>query len=160
MRTESEELVIYTFKSMPATGSRSYAQKDKKLIHRKVVLRLPDLDHAKSSVLSSLSSTRSRRNYKFAMEQFIIWYRSLLLEKADEDSLLGYGLRQSELAGLRKEDIQIRQGHWSIVDLVGKGSHVRTVPVPIWFKKTIASIGKSREFARRSDDAMTKHDDR
>jgi len=159
MRTESEELVIYTFKACQRRGDRSYAQNDKKLIHRKVVLRLPDLDHAKSSVLSSLSSTRSRRNYKFAMEQFIIWYRSLL-QKADGDSLLGYGLRQSELAGLRKEDIQVRQGHWSIVDLVGKGGHVRTVPAPIWFKKAIASIGKSREFARRSDDAMTKHDDR
>ena len=27
-------------------------------------------------VLNSLSSPRSRRNYKFAMEQFIIWYCS------------------------------------------------------------------------------------
>jgi hypothetical protein len=35
---------------------------------RKVVLRLPDLDHAKSAVLSSLSSPQSSRNYKFAME--------------------------------------------------------------------------------------------
>jgi len=24
---------------------------------------------------------------------------------------------------------QIRQGHWAIVDLVGKGGHIRTVPV-------------------------------
>src|ERR1700760_872972 len=43
---------------------------------RKIVLRLPDLDQAKSAVLSSLSSPRSRRNYKFAMEQFISWYCS------------------------------------------------------------------------------------
>jgi hypothetical protein len=35
----------------------------KKPIPRKIVLRLPDLDHAKSSVLNSLSSPRSRRNY-------------------------------------------------------------------------------------------------
>ena len=48
----------------------------KKPAPRKVVLRLPDLDHAKSAVLSSLSSPRSRRNYKFAMEQFITWYCS------------------------------------------------------------------------------------
>lgn len=34
------------------------------------------LDHAKSSVLNSLSSPRSRRNYMFAMEQFIAWYCS------------------------------------------------------------------------------------
>src|SRR6201992_4348941 len=43
---------------------------------RKVILRLPDLDHADSSVLSSLTSPRSRRNYKFAMEQLITWYCS------------------------------------------------------------------------------------
>ena len=39
-------------------------------------MRLPDLDHAKSSVLNSSSSPRSRRNYGFAMEQFIAWYCS------------------------------------------------------------------------------------
>lgn len=43
---------------------------------RKIVLKLPDLDHAKSTVLNSLSSPHSRRNYKFAMEQFITWYCS------------------------------------------------------------------------------------
>ena len=43
-------------------------------ICRKAALRLPDLDHAKTSVLNSLSSPNSRRNYKFAMEQFITWY--------------------------------------------------------------------------------------
>lgn len=53
-----------------------YAQRIKKPAPRKVVLRLPDLDHAKSAVLNSLSSPRSRRNYKFAMEQFITWYCS------------------------------------------------------------------------------------
>ena len=41
---------------------------------RKIVLRLPDLDQAKSAVLNSLNSPRSRRNYEFAMEQFIAWY--------------------------------------------------------------------------------------
>lgn len=51
-------------------------KKIKKPVHRKIVLRLPDLVHAKSSVLNSLSSPRSRRNYKFAMDQFITWYCS------------------------------------------------------------------------------------
>jgi hypothetical protein len=49
-------------------------KKTRKPVSRKIILRLPDLDHAKSSVLNSLSSPRSRRNYKFAMEQFITWY--------------------------------------------------------------------------------------
>jgi site-specific recombinase XerC len=44
--------------------------------YRKIVLRLPDLDHAKASVLNSLSSPQSRRNYRFAMDQFIAWYCS------------------------------------------------------------------------------------
>ena len=44
--------------------------------YRKIVLRLPDLDHAKASVLNSLSSQQSRRNYRFAMDQFIVWYCS------------------------------------------------------------------------------------
>jgi integrase len=41
---------------------------------RRIVLKLPDLDRAKSAVLNSLSSPHSRRNYKFGMEQFISWY--------------------------------------------------------------------------------------
>ena len=51
-------------------------KKNRKPSRCKIVLRLPDLDHAKTSVLNSLSSPRSRRNNKFAMEQFITWYCS------------------------------------------------------------------------------------
>jgi len=51
-------------------------KKNNGLPRRKIVLKLPDLDHAKSAVLNSLSSPHSRRNYKFAMEQFITWYCS------------------------------------------------------------------------------------
>ena len=46
-------------------------KKIKKSLRRKIVLRLPELDHSKNAVLNSLSSAKSRRNYKFAMEQFI-----------------------------------------------------------------------------------------
>src|SRR5271170_7720013 len=203
-------------------------KRNRKAPCRKIVLRLPDLDQTKSAVLNSLSSPCSRRNYKFAMEQFIAWYCSeprlalnravvlrfrlhleslglgagtinqrlaavrrlayeaadsgllspelaagirrakglkqlgsrtgnwltcdqarLLLEKADGEDLrnvrdvamiailLGCGLRRAELASLRKEDIQVRQGHWAIVDLIGKGGHVRTVPVPTWVKELV-----------------------
>jgi len=51
-------------------------KKNKKPFRRKIVRRLPDLDHSKNAVLNSLSSANSRRNYKFAMEQFITWYCS------------------------------------------------------------------------------------
>jgi len=203
-------------------------KRHRKPLCRRIVLRLPDLDQAKSAVLNSLSSPHSRRNYKFAMEQFITWYCSeprlalnravvlrfrlyleslalaagtinqrlaavrrlayeaadsgllspelaagirrvkgvkqlgartgnwltrdqatLLLEKADGEDLrslrdlamisvlLGCGLRRAELSSLEVEDMQIRQGHWAIVDLVGKGSHVRTVPMPNWVKEAV-----------------------
>jgi site-specific recombinase XerC len=203
-------------------------KRNKRTPCRKIVLKLPDLDHAKSAVLNSLSSPHSRRNYKFAMEQFITWYCSeprlalnravvlrfrlyleslglaagtvnqrlaavrrlayeaadsgllspelaagirrvkgvkqlgartgnwltqdqarLLLEKADGDDLrsvrdlamisvlVGCSLRRAELSALTVEDLQIRQGHWAIVDLVGKGGHIRTVRVPAWVKQAI-----------------------
>jgi integrase len=51
--------------------------------------------------------------------------------------LLGCGLRRAELAALNIDEIQIRQGHWVIVDLVGKGGHVRTVPMPAWVKDSV-----------------------
>ena len=51
-------------------------KRNKKPPCREVVLKLPDLDYAKSAVLNSLSSPHSRRNYKFAMDQFITWYCS------------------------------------------------------------------------------------
>lgn len=35
------------------------------------------------------------------------------------------------------EDLQQRDERWAIVNLIGKGSHVRTVPVPTWVKTAI-----------------------
>jgi site-specific recombinase XerC len=222
-------------------------------ICRKIILKLPDLDHAKSSVLNSLSSPHSRRNYKFAMEQFITWYCSeprlslnravvlrfrlyleslglapgtvnqrlaavrrlayeaadsgllspelaagirrvkgakqlgvragnwltqnqahLLLEKAAGEDLrslrdlamvsvlVGCGLRRAELSSLRVEDVQIRQGHWAIVDLVGKGGHIRTVPMPLWVKEAVdrwreaAKVAGGRIFRAVSRHGKTK----
>ena len=51
--------------------------------------------------------------------------------------LLGCGLRRSEVAGLRLEQLRLREDHWVIVDLVGKGGRVRTVPVPAWCKALV-----------------------
>ncbi|HET6179684.1 MAG TPA: tyrosine-type recombinase/integrase [Candidatus Sulfotelmatobacter sp.] len=51
--------------------------------------------------------------------------------------LLGCGLRRSELITLRSDQIEQREGHWVIVDLVGKARHVRTVPVPSWVKAAV-----------------------
>ena len=46
--------------------------------------------------------------------------------------LLGCGLRRAEVAALSVQDLQQREDHWVFADLVGKGGHVRTVPVPYW----------------------------
>jgi hypothetical protein len=40
------------------------------------VLRLPDLEHAKTSVLNSLTSTDARRGYRHAIDEFVDWYCS------------------------------------------------------------------------------------
>jgi hypothetical protein len=42
----------------------------------KAILRLPDLEHAKSAVLNSLASPESRRSYEFAIQNFVQWYCS------------------------------------------------------------------------------------
>src|ERR1035437_1409823 len=42
----------------------------------KTVLRLPDLDQAKSAVLNSLSSIDAQRGYRHAIEEFVEWYCS------------------------------------------------------------------------------------
>lgn len=51
--------------------------------------------------------------------------------------LLGCGLRREECAGLNVEHIQQREGRWVIVDLVGKRSKTRSVPMPSWCKYAI-----------------------
>ncbi len=51
--------------------------------------------------------------------------------------LLGCGLRRSEVVGLNLDQLQLREGHWVIVNLVGKGKRLRTVPVPSWSKELL-----------------------
>jgi integrase len=64
--------------------------------------------------------------------------------------LVGCALRRRELASLKIEDIQLREGRWVIIDLCGKGGRIRTVAVPIWVKQAIevwmaaANIDKGR----------------
>jgi site-specific recombinase XerC len=60
------------------------------------------------------------------------------------DALVGRGL----------EDFQVREEHWVIADLIGKGKHIRTVPVPVWAKRAVdewidaAKIGTGALFRR------------
>ena len=48
--------------------------------------------------------------------------------------LAGCGLRRSEVAQVAVSDIQKRDERWVIVDLYGKGGHIRTAPLQIGSK--------------------------
>jgi integrase len=194
----------------------------------KTILRLPDLEQSKTSVLNSLAAASSRESYGHGIDEFIGWYcseprlafnrtvvlryrffleqrnlapstinvrlaavRRLAYEASDTgllspelaagirrvkgakrlgvrlgnwltvdqsrsllakplpDSLrgkrdrailallVGCGLRRAELVGLGTKDFQVREEHWVIPDLMGKGKHIRTVPVPVWAKQAV-----------------------
>jgi integrase len=51
--------------------------------------------------------------------------------------LVGCGLRRSELVALEARQLQLREDHWTIVDLIGKGARVRNVPIPTWVKSAL-----------------------
>jgi len=68
--------------------------------------------------------------------------------------LLGCGLRRSEVVGLSLDQFQSREGRWVIVNLVGKGKRLRTVPVPSWSKELLnawlqhSGVSEGRVFRR------------
>jgi len=51
--------------------------------------------------------------------------------------LLGAGLRRGEAARLRLAQVQNREDRWIIIDLLGKGDRIRSVPIPPWTKRAI-----------------------
>jgi site-specific recombinase XerD len=51
--------------------------------------------------------------------------------------MLGAGLRRSEVVALNFAHIQQREGRWVVVDIVGKGNRLRTIPIPAWVKVAI-----------------------
>src|SRR5450432_1280798 len=60
-----------------------------------------------------------------------------LRDRAMFATLLGCGLRRSEVANLTTKHIQMRDSRWCIVDLLGKHGRVRTIPMPPWVKTAI-----------------------
>src|ERR1700724_417908 len=60
-----------------------------------------------------------------------------LRDRAMFATLLGCGLRRSELTNLTMRHVQQRDNRWCIVDLVGKHGRVRTIPMPAWTKNAI-----------------------
>ena len=136
------------------------AKSRKKRKAPKRVLALPDLEQAKSAVLNTLTSKSGQRTYDHAITEFVEWYCSeprlafnrtvvscwttsdtlrSVRNRAMLSLLIGCGLRRAELLGLTMNHIQLREEHWVIADLIGKGGHIRTVPIPLWVKKTVNS---------------------
>jgi site-specific recombinase XerD len=60
-----------------------------------------------------------------------------LRDRAMFATLLGCGLRRSEVASLTMKHVQQRDNRWCIVDLIGKHGRVRTIPMPTWVKNAI-----------------------
>lgn len=51
--------------------------------------------------------------------------------------MIGAGLRRSEVAALSFAHLQQRDSRWVIVDIIGKGNRVRSIPIPSWVKLAI-----------------------
>src|ERR1700690_510638 len=60
-----------------------------------------------------------------------------LRDRAMFATLLGCGLRRSELANLTMKHAQQGDHGWRIVALLGKHGRVRTIPMPAWTKNAI-----------------------
>lgn len=60
-----------------------------------------------------------------------------LRDRALLSVLLGCGLRRSEAASLTVAHVQLRDARWVAVDLCGKRSKLRSVPMPTWCKQAI-----------------------
>jgi len=61
--------------------------------------------------------------------------------------LIGCGLRRREASALTVEHIQLRDARWVIVDMVGKGGRVRSVPMPSWTKSALDSWAQAGEIS-------------
>ena len=68
---------------------------------------LPDLDHAKAAVLSTLGSPDSQRCYRFAIEDFVGWYCSEPRLGFNRAAVLGYRL-ELESRHLASSTINLR----------------------------------------------------
>jgi len=119
---------------------------------RKLALEAADnglIDHATAQVIGRVEGVRKegKRIGNWLTQQ----QAQTLLELPDVSTvkglrdrailavLLGCGLRREECAGLTVGHIQQREARWVIVDLVGKRSKTRSVPMPAWCKFAIDS---------------------
>jgi len=113
--------------------------------------------NAKSAVLSSLSCPDAQRGYRHAIDEFVDWYCSEPRLSFNKTVVIRYRMHlESRLLAPATINLRQREGHWAIVNLSGKGGHVRTVPVPDWVYRELstwteaAGIHSERVFRRVS----------
>jgi integrase len=152
---------------MASDNAKYQGAKDLTKMNKLVVAdRTSEWRRLKALVLDSVSSPITRRVYNLGLDEFIAWYteaprpagftkatvsawRATLLntpdirtqkglrDRAMFATLLGCGLRRSELTNLAMRHIQQMDNRWCIVDLIGKHGRVRTIPMPAWVKNAI-----------------------
>jgi len=83
-----------------------HARSHKRKKAPKRVLALPDLEHAKSAVLSSLTSRSGQRTYDHAIREFVAWYCSEPRLASNRTVVLRYRIHL--------EQIQFLLGHVSV----------------------------------------------
>jgi site-specific recombinase XerD len=64
--------------------------------------------------------------------------------------LLGCGLSRAELVAIKIEDFEVREEHWVLADLIGKGRHMGTIPVPDWVKQAVEAWTAAAELSSGS----------
>lgn len=109
------------------------------------------LEHAKTTVLNSLTSSSGPRTYDHTIREFVAWYSSEPRLAFNRTVVLRYRFHLEQrgfapatinlrLAGIRRIGYEAADaGLLSpvIADLVGKGGHVRTVPIPTWVQNHV-----------------------
>ena len=62
--------------ALEATAVKTKSHRKAKRSHAKTILRLPDLEIAKTAVINSLSCPDAERGYCHAIDEFVDWYCS------------------------------------------------------------------------------------
>ena len=88
----------------------------------KRVLALPDLEHAKTAVLNSLTSASGQRTYDHAIREFVTWYCSEPRLAFNRTVVLRYGFTCSTPADLR--------GHLRSVSAILQAATLDQILVP------------------------------
>ncbi len=117
---------------------------------RKLALEAVDVGLLDPQVGSAVQRVRAPRRKGRRLGNWLTCEQTSILLRAPDITTLrgkrdrailavasGCGLRRKELASLTCKHLQLRDGAWLILDLIGKQKRIRTVPVPLWVKPIV-----------------------